>query len=45
MDQYNNNEKMRIMTDLTNSLRNARSQGDEARVYYTQEAMNALKSY
>jgi hypothetical protein len=41
-DQYNEQEKMRIMTDLRDSLSNARNQGDEARTYYTQEAMNAL---
>lgn len=44
-DPHNEQEKLRIMNDLSDSLRNAKAQGDQAREYYTQEAMNALISY
>lgn len=44
-EQYNEQEKLSIMNDLSDSLRNARNQRDEARIYYTQEAINAVLSY
>lgn len=43
--QHTTSEQQIILRDLHNSLRNARMGGDEAREYYTQEAINALIRY